>query len=286
MARGDNSPVGHFGGARQAWPFISPAVLLMLAVAAYPIVAAGWLSLHRLIVVFHEEKFSGLANYRALLSDERFWSALRNTFYFAALAVPLELVLGLGLALGLHQKSPFRGALRAAALSCWALPTVVSSKLWAWLFVSLQLDWLAHPAWALPAAILVDVWKTTPFVALLLLAGLQGISEDVYRAARADGASSLRTLVSVTLPLLKPSILLAVLFRLLDALRVFDIVYVLTEGGPGNTTETLSIYAYKTMMRSGDFGYGSTLAVATFLTVMATSIAYLGFFSRRMEGFR
>ncbi len=129
-------------------------------------------------------------------------------------------------------------------------------------------------------AILVDVWKTTPFVALLLLAGLQTIPEDLYRAAAIDGASRLRTFRSITLPMLRPAIAVTVVFRTLDAFRVFDAVYVLTEGGPANTTETLSIYAYKTLMRSGDFGYGSALAVATFFCVMAISVAYLRLLGR------
>jgi multiple sugar transport system permease protein len=131
------------------------------------------------------------------------------------------------------------------------------------------------------AAILVDVWKTTPFVALLLLAGLQTIPEDVYRAARIDGASRLRTFYAITLPLLLPTIAVTLLFRTLDAFRVFDAVYVLTDGGPANTTETLSIYAYKTLMRMGDFGYGSTLSCVTFLCVMLISVGYARLLRRR-----
>src|SRR6185503_10459114 len=143
-----------------------------------------------------------------------------------------------------------------------------------------SIDWLGSPRTALHAAVLVDVWKTTPFVALILLAGLQSISEDVYEAARVDGAGRPRIFLFVTLPLLKPAILLALLFRTLDAFRVFDAIYVLTEGGPANTTETLSIYAYKTLMRSGDFGYGSTLSVATFLCVVGLSLVYLRLLGR------
>jgi multiple sugar transport system permease protein len=133
------------------------------------------------------------------------------------------------------------------------------------------------------AAIVVDVWKTTPFVALLLLAGLQAIPADLYRAAELDGAGPVRAFLSITLPLLRPTIAIALIFRTLDAFRVFDAVYVLTDGGPANTTETLSIYAYKTLMRSGDFGYGSALSVVTFLCVMLISIAYLAALGRRAE---
>jgi multiple sugar transport system permease protein len=143
-----------------------------------------------------------------------------------------------------------------------------------------DVDVLGTPGWAMHAAILADVWKSTPFVALLLLAGLAGIPEEIHRAAAVDGASRWRTFWSVTLPLLRPTLAVTVLFRGLDALRVFDVVYALTGGGPANTTETLSIYAYKTMMNAGDFGYGSTLAVATFLTVLLACAAYLGTIGR------
>jgi multiple sugar transport system permease protein len=271
---------------RQALWMVAPAVAVLVGVAVYPILAAAWLSLHRLIIVFDEQRFIALDNYRFLLSDPRFWTALGNTAYFTVVAVSVEVLVALPLALLLHARFPGRGLLRASVLVPWAIPTVVSAKLWAWLFNPdhglinrllpiADVNWLGTPGYALHAAILVDVWKTTPFVALLLLAGLQGIPEDLYRAARVDGASAWRAFRSITLPLLKPALLLALLFRTLDAFRVFDAVYVLTEGGPANTTETLSIYAYKTLMRAGDFGYGSTLAVVTFLCVAAISLVYV-----------
>jgi trehalose/maltose transport system permease protein len=270
----------------QAYLLVAPSVLILVGVAVYPIVAAVWLSLERMILVFHEERFVGLANYRFLFTDARFYSALFNTTYFAVVAVALELVLGLGFALLLNASVPGKGLLRASLLVPWAIPTVVSAKLWAWLFnpdyglvthmlPGKDVNWLGMPGYAMHAAILVDVWKTTPFVALLLLAGLQQIPADVYKAAEVDGASPWRAFRSITLPLLRSTIAVTLIFRTLDAFRVFDAVYVLTEGGPANTTETLSIYAYKMLMRSGDFGYGSALAVVTFLCVMAISVVYL-----------
>jgi multiple sugar transport system permease protein len=266
---------------RQAAALAAPAAALLAGVAVVPVLAAVWLSLHRSILVFHEQRFVGLSNFRFLLGDARFWSALSTTAYFTAVAVGAELMLGLAVAVLLHRGG---GLLRAAVLLPWAVPTAVSARSWAWLFnadygllhrIAPGIDWLASPRTALHAAILVDVWKTTPFVSLLLLAGLQAIPEDVLKAARVDGAGPARTFLSVTLPLLRPSILLAALFRSLDAFRVFDAIYVLTEGGPANATETLSIYAYKTLMRSGDFGYGSTLAVAIFGCVLAIGLAWL-----------
>lgn len=279
----------------QALLLVAPAVGLLSAVALFPVLAAVGLSLQRSILVFGEGRFVGLENYRFLLSDARFWSALGHTAYFAVVAVLLELLLALPLALLLHSAFPGRGVLRAAVLIPWAIPTVVSAKLWAWLLApdmgllnqlwpGEDVNWLGTPGLALHAAILVDVWKTTPFMALLLLAGLQGIPEDVYRAARVDGAGPWRTFWRITLPLLRPALLLALLFRTLDALRVFDAIYVLTEGGPANTTETLSIYAYKTLMRAGDFGYGATLSVVTFVCVMLVALAYLGVMRRAGAG--
>jgi multiple sugar transport system permease protein len=267
--------------ARQGALMALPAVAILAGVAVLPVLAAVWLSLHRSILIFHDQRFIGLSNFRFLVSDGRFWSALGTTAYFTAAAVAVELLLGLPVALLLQRG---KGLLRAAVLLPWAIPTAVSARMWAWLFnadygllhrLAPTVDWLGSPRTALHAAILVDVWKTTPFVALILLAGLQSISEDVYEAAHVDGAGRARIFTSVTLPLLRPSILLALLFRSLDAFRVFDAIYVLTEGGPANATETLSIYAYKTLMRSGDFGYGSALSVATFLCVLIIGLAFV-----------
>jgi len=258
----------------------APAAAILAGVAMMPVLAAVWLSLHRSILVFHEERFIGLGNFRFLLADARFWSALGTTAYFTVVAVAVELVLGLPVALLLHRG---KGWLRAAVLLPWAIPTAVSARMWAWLFnadygllhrLAPSIDWLGSPRTALHAAVLVDVWKTTPFVALILLAGLQSIPEDVYEAARVDGAGRPRIFLFVTLPLLRPAVLLGLLFRSLDAFRVFDAIYVLTEGGPANATETLSIYAYKTLMRSGDFGYGSALSVATFVCVVLLALPF------------
>lgn len=276
---------------RQACLLVAPAVAVLVGVALYPLLAAVWLSLQRFILLFGEPRFIGLENYAWLLEDPRFWGALRNTALFSALAVTLELLLALPLALLLHSALPLRATLRAGALVPWALPTVVGARLWLWLLnpdhgllnrliPGPSTAWLSSPTTALLAAVLVDVWKTTPFMALLLLAGLQSIPQDLYKAARVDGASPWQAFTRLTLPLLRPAILLALLFRTLDAFRVFDIIYVLTEGGPGNTTETLSIYAYKALMRTGDFGYGSALAVVTFICVAALSLVYLGLLGR------
>ena len=264
----------------------APSAALLFFIALVPSVATAWLSLFRLILVFHEKRFVGLDNYRFLLHDARFWTTLGNTAYFAVVSVSAEIFLGLGIALLLDSPAPAKGLLRAAVLVPWAIPAAVSGKMWAWLWNAEYgvltrvlpfpgVNWLGTPGYAIHAAIVVDVWKTTPFVALLLFAALRTIPEDLYRAAQIDGASAARVLATITLPLIRPAVLVALVLRTLDAFRVFDSIYVLTAGGPANTTETLSIYTYKTLMNEGDFGYGSTLAVATFLCVLAVSAVYL-----------
>ncbi|MCL2778845.1 MAG: sugar ABC transporter permease [Polyangiaceae bacterium] len=271
---------------RRGYFFVLPTVIVLVVVAVYPMILAAWISLRRVVIVFHEDHFVGLSNYAFLVRDPRFWTALGNTTYFTVVAVIIELLLGLGFALLLHTSFRGQKLFRAAILIPWAIPTVVSAKMWSWIWnpeyglisrtlPNSDINWLGMPGYAMHAAILVDVWKTTPFVALLLFAGLETIPTVLYKAAAVDGASSWRTFFFITLPLLRPTLVVVLVFRTLDAFRIFDAVYVLTGGGPANTTETLSIYAYKMLMRSGDFGYGSTLAVATFLCVMAISAIYI-----------
>jgi multiple sugar transport system permease protein len=274
------------GERRRAFLLAAPAAAALALVALGPLLATAWLSLRRRVIVFGEDTFVGLENYETLLVDARFWNALWNTAYFTLVAVGVELLLALPIALLLHRAARGRGALRAAVLLPWILPTVVAAKLWA---LVLQPEYgllarllpgegvavLASPTLALHAAILVDVWKTTPFVALVLLAGLQAIPEDLARAARVDGASGWRIFRSITLPLLRPAIALALLFRSLDAFRVFDALFVLTEGGPGHTTESLSLYAYKTLLRAGSFGLGSALSLVTFVCVLLIGLVWL-----------
>jgi multiple sugar transport system permease protein len=275
------------GGADRfaAYRFLFPSWLAVVGIAFFPAIAVFYWSLHRYLPAEGVFEPVGLAHFARLVADERLRQALWNTTYITTLSVALELGLGLALALLLHQRFPGRGLARAAVLVPWAIPTVVTARLWEWLWnadyglvnhlLGLSANWLGHPGLAIHAVIVADVWKSTPFAALLLLAGLQVIPEDLDRAARTDGASPWRRLRHVTLPLLKPMILVVLLFRMLDAFRIFDVVYVLTGGGPANTTETLSVYAYKTFFRILDFGFGSAISVVVFLLVGAASVLYL-----------
>jgi len=270
---------------RYGYLFLLPSVVVLTGVALFPILSVLYLSLHRKMLIFQISEFVGLANYRFLLQDPRFWNSLGNTLYFTAVSVALELLIGLGIAMLLQRQRRGTGWSRAIILAPWVIPTVVSAKMWEWMYhpgfgvlnylSGVEINWLGDPGWAIHAAIFADVWKTTPFVAILLIAGLQVIPADLYAAAKVDGANEWQIFRRVTFPLLKPVILIVLLFRTLDAFRVFDTVYVLTGGGPANTTETLSIYAYKVLFQVLQFGYGSTLAVATFLSVMLISLVYI-----------
>jgi len=272
--------------------FLVPALFILAVVTVYPLFYVLWLSLHRRLLIFDISKFIGLENYGFLLRDDRFWNALYNTVYFTGVSVSLELILGLAIAMLLNGAFKGKGIMRSIILVPWVIPTVVSAKMWEWMYnpdfgilnylLGVNINWLGSPFWALNAAVFVDVWKTTPFVTLLLMAGLQTIPMDLYGAARVDGASNWYIFKRITLPLLKPMILIVLIFRTLDAFRVFDVIYVLTGGGPGNSTETLSIYAYKTLFQTLQFGYGSALSVMVFLSVAIITILYVKLLRREI----
>ena len=241
-----------------------------------------------------QREFVGFQNYINLFKDERFLSALWNTIYFTIFSVLIEFIIGLATALVLNADFKLRGLVRAAVLIPWAIPTAVSSQMWKWMYndqygvISLMLynigllepgtPILGTPGLAMAAIIAVDVWKTTPFVALLLLAGLQTISTELYEAARIDGAGLWKQFTSITLPILRPTIGVTLIFRTLDALRVFDVVYIMTQGAVG--TETLAVYNRSLLMDNifspkGLFGYGSALSVVIFLIIGVFTIIYM-----------
>jgi multiple sugar transport system permease protein len=271
-------------------PFVIPALALLTLVTVYPVTYVVVLSLQRRMPIFDISRFVGLQNFLFLLRDDRFWNALGNTAYFTALSVTIELLLGLAVALLMERRFRLKGIARAVILVPWAIPTVVSARMWEWIFntdfgvlnylTGMRINWLGSPFWAMHAAVAVDVWKTTPFVVILLMAGLQAIPRELQQAAIVDGAGPWAVFRHVTLPLLRPVILVVLLFRTLDAFRVFDAIYVLTGGGPANTTETLSIYAYRVLFQTLQFGYGSALAVTVFFFTGLISIGYIGLLTR------
>lgn len=273
--------------------FVAPAIALLSLVTVYPVLSVLYLSLHRRLLIFDISKFVGLDNYRFLLTDDRFWNAFRNTVYFTGASVSLELASGLALAVLMNRAFRFRGLFTAIILVPWAIPTVVSARMWEWIYntdfgilnhlLGVKINWLGSPFWALNAAVFMDVWKTAPFVVILLLAGLKVIPTELYQAARIDGAGAWSIFRRITLPLLMPVVLVVLIFRTLDAFRVFDAVYVLTGGGPANTTETLSIYAYKVLFQTLQFGYGSTLSMVVFLCVGVISVLYIRLLSGEVK---
>lgn len=273
----------------RAWPWLAPAIGVIALVAVFPLAWTAWESLHRhdLRMPWLGRPFVGLENYAELAADARFWGAMAHTAGFTLVTVALELVLGLGAALVLHRAFRGRALLRVATLLPWALPTVVAGLLFRFLFdseagaVSVVLEnvglerivWLADPWLAWIPIVLADVWKTAPFVAILLLAGLQQIPGEVYEAAAIDGAGWWTRLVRITVPMLMPAIVVAAAFRALDAFRVFDLVYVLTGGGPGTATEPVALYTFNALFQSLRFGYGSAIAMALFLAASVIGIA-------------
>jgi len=269
---------------RTAAAFLVPAGLVLVLVTLLPALGVIWMSLEQRALIRGAPRFIGLDNYFRIVGDPRFWNAFGNTAYFAAISVTLELALGLAVALLLFRAGRARPLLYAMVLVPWAVPTIVSARMWEWMYnadfgvlnylLGRQFNWLGSPLLALHAAILMDVWKATPFVAMLLLAGLQAIPRDLYLAAAVDGARPLKVFVRLTLPLLAPVISVVLIFRTIDAFRVFDAIYVLTGGGPANTTETLSIYTYKVLFQTLEFGYGSALAVVVMLTVGLAAVLY------------
>lgn len=280
--------------------FVTPMLLVLAGVAGWSLVLTIWYgftdaSLGNLA----ETKFVGLANYyrtltlpsgrsatSGLLLDTAWWRAVWNTLRFAFLSVAFETVFGMIIALVLNAEFRGRAIVRAAVLVPWAIPTIVSAKMWAWMMhdqfgilndllmrlhlIASPIAWTASPDTAMVAVLIVDVWKTTPFMALLILAGLQMIPRDVYEAARIDGVNPLKVFWKVTLPLVRPALMVAIIFRLLDALRVFDLVYVLT---PNNEqTRTMSVFAQQNLFQFDKFAYGSAASTLLFLVIALITI--------------
>jgi len=281
---------------RLASYMVSPSVLLIALVAAYPIGYAVWLSLHQYSV-----RQAGLSrwaepniwsNYTNVLQDDEFRQAIVNTFVFTFFSVGLELVIGLGMALAMHAAFRGQGLLRTVVLVPWAVLTVVTAIMWRTIFdptlgivnaaLGTDIVWLGETPYAMIVMIIADVWKTAPFMALLILAGLQVIPGEIYEAAKVDGATTLQRFRKITLPLLMPAILVALIFRTLDALRIFDLPFVLTKGQ--NNTNTMSLESYQTFQANNILGEGSAMAIITFVIVMIVSFLYIRFVGGNIRG--
>lgn len=283
---------------RSAWFFLTP---MLIAIA----LVAGWPLLRTIFLGFTDANLSDLSGYSfigienyiyyedgewyGLIADPTWWRSVWNTFFFTIVSVTLETGLGLIIALTLNAQFPGRGLLRAAILIPWAIPTIVSAKMWSWMLhdqfgvlndiflgigvISQPIAWTADPQLSMWAVIMVDVWKTTPFMALLILAGLQMLPSDCYEAAKVDGVHPVKVFFKVTLPLVKPAIMVAVIFRALDALRIFDLIYVLTSNS--EDTMSMSVYARQQLVDFQDVGYGSAASTLLFMIIAVLTVLYI-----------
>lgn len=283
---------------RAAWLFLTPMIVVVVMVAGWPLARTIWFSVTDAnLSDLSSAQFIGFANYLefydgewfGVLADPSWWTSVWNTLYFALISVTLETVLGLIVALVLNAKFPGRALVRTAVLIPWAIPTIVSAKMWGWMLndqygiinhmlmsiglIDAPLAWTASPDLAMISVILADVWKTTPFMALLILAALQMLPSDCYEAAKVDGIHPVRVFFKVTLPLIKPALMVAVIFRLLDALRIFDLIYVLTSNS--EDTMTMSIYARQQLVDFQEVGYGSAASTLLFFIVALCTVLYL-----------
>jgi trehalose/maltose transport system permease protein len=283
---------------RSAWLLLAPMLCVLALVAGWPLLRTLWFSLtDAQLDALGQWQFIGFENYLTyddgqwygVLTDPQWWNAVRVTLWFTAVSVAIETVLGLAIALLLNQRFPGRAWVRAAVLVPWAIPTIVTARMWSWMLndqfgilnhlllaaglIDAPVAWTANPDTALWAVIMVDVWKTTPFMTLLILAALQMLPGDCYEAARVDGVHPVRVFFSVTVPLLWPALMVAVIFRGLDALRIFDLIYVLTANARG--TMSMSVYARQQLVDFQDVGYGSAAATLLFLVIAGVTMATL-----------
>jgi trehalose/maltose transport system permease protein len=275
---------------RLAWLFVAPAVLVVAIVALYPLFRTFQLSFtNARLGAGRETSWVGFDNYRYVLDDDTFWTSLKHTVQFTVASVGFETLLGIIIALTIHSNFKGRGLVRTSMLVPWAIPTVVSAQMWKWMYNDVfgvvndffgnklgimdpRHALLADPATSLWAIVAVDVWKTTPFMALLILAGLQVIPGDIYESANIDGASKVRQFFDLTLPLLKPALLVALVFRTMDAFRVYDLVAVMKGQSPD--TMTVAVYAQNTLVASQRLGRGSAIAVIIFLIIAVMAFVY------------
>jgi multiple sugar transport system permease protein len=277
---------------RLGYWLVAPTVIVLLAITAYPLFYNLWNSFHHDVVTSGvPATWGGVSNYQRMFTDNLFVPSLVRTLGFTVVSVAVETAVGLALALTLNRAFPGRGLVRAAVFIPWAVPTVVSAQLWKNMFdpqngfvnyilTALHLP-LAHTTWlggtwtAWAAILVADAWRNTPFMAIILLAGLQVIPGDIYEAARIDGAGAWQAFRRLTLPLLKPALMVALIFRTLQSFLIFDVIINMTQGGPGTSTSVLSYLNYQAFLVDFDFGYGGAVAVALIVFALLIAAAYV-----------
>lgn len=278
---------------------IAPSHLVIFGVTVYPIVYAIWISFFSVNPILPVQPFVGLRNYVTMAGDPEFWRAMGRTSYFVVISLALETVVGLAVALVLNEDFVGRRWVRALVLLPWAIPTIVNGAMWGWIYnpnygalngllkqlglIQEHVNWLGTPWLALNMVILADAWRMTPFYVILFLAALQVIPEELYEAARVDGAQAGQRFLRVTLPLLQPTLLLILILRTIETFRVFGIIYVLTRGGPANGTMVVGYLAYQQTFIFLNFGYGSALSVVITLSIIALTVVYSRALARQVE---
>ncbi len=276
---------------KDAYLFIAPLILTTLLFIFLPVAGTLVTSFFR-DVTYLPGKFIGLKNYERLFSDPYFWQSVRFTLLFVFLSVSAELLFGIMFALVLNESMPGRGMLRVAILIPWAIPVAVSARVWQLIYhfnygllnyivthlgiSQAPVSWLGSPEGAFISIAVSDIWKTTPFMTIIILAGLSTVPGDLYKQAMIDGTNFIQRFYKITLPIIRPVIVVALLFRTIDAIRIFDLIYILTGGGPGGSTTSISLYAYNYFV-SGDFGFGSAASVIVFVMASALSLLYIKF---------
>ncbi|MBD8063869.1 sugar ABC transporter permease [Devosia sp. PTR5] len=297
---------------RAARWFLVPMLIALAVVAGWPLARSIYFSFTDVTLNdLYGAEWVGFANYlsirtldsgrviyRGVLADPQWWNAVWNTVRFALVSITFETVLGMIVALVLNAEFRGRGIVRAAILIPWAIPTIVSARMWGWMLndqfgilndlflrlgvISAPIAWTASPDTAMTAVLIVDIWKTTPFMALLILAGLQMIPKDIYEAADIDGVHPVKQFFRITLPLVRPALMVAIIFRILDALRIFDLIYVLTPNS--SATKTMSILAQENLFQFNNFAEGSTQSTLLFLIIAIFTVLYIWLGKVNFEG--
>ncbi|KPV45003.1 carbohydrate ABC transporter permease [Alicyclobacillus ferrooxydans] len=287
---------------RSGYGLLSPAILVIAVVTLFPIVYSVFMSLNdiQLTTSGYKMSFIGLKNYGVLVNSGVFWHSVWFTVYYAIVTVIVELVLGMLIALAIQNVQRLQGVSIVVMLIPWSLITVISAQMWGYIYngvygvlnyivtslhiVSQPVTWLGTPVSAVISMMVADIWKTTPFVVIILVSGLQMIPKDYYEAAYIDGANKWEVFWNITFPLLRGSISLAALFRILQAFGVFDLPFVLTNGGPGNSTESLAMLGETSLFQNLHFGIGASIAVSTVILVLAVCLIFLSAFRSMVEG--
>lgn len=279
------------------WLFLAPCLLVLLLCAGWPLLRTIYFSFTNAMLDQLDADFIGLENFILIARDHDWWKAVSNTFIITAVSVPIETVLGMIVALILHRNFKGRGWMRGIVLIPWAIPTIVSARMWSWMLndvygiineillrmsiINSPVAWTATHALSIASIIIVEVWKTTPYMALLLLAGLQSIPQDCFEAAEVDSIPFRKTFTDIILPMMKPTIIVALIFRTLDAVRIFDLVYILSSGNTANAT--MSVYARKYFVDYADVGYGSAAATVLLFFIAFLSVIYVSFNRKKLR---